>query len=125
MKASAEMFEMGEYIKIPGLQPEETHAVVYLTKQQLDKLSDRVAEAKDRLYRRVERMSDMEPGTPVYATFSFHGIPHGTYGIVVDRSSVAYPLPDYHLAIQFEGLPSPVAYSVFFLRQRSLTRKVK
>lgn len=104
-----------EYVKIPGLLPEEGNALVALDKANLDKLGKRVQEAKDRLELRQTRLDELVPGTPVLAAVARGAVRSGTRGIVIDKAALAYPLPEQHVAVQWAYHALPVVYSVFHL----------
>lgn len=78
---------VGAWVKIPGLDPREPHALNFLSIEELDKLAERVAEAKAKAVRKARTLAAVNPGDMVELMHATSGVPAGSVGIIVQRSA--------------------------------------
>jgi hypothetical protein len=79
---------VGAWVKIPGLDPREPHALNFLTIEELDKLDQRVQDARAKAVQKAKEQATVKPGDRVLLTRSFGSVKAGTMGIVVQKSAM-------------------------------------
>ena len=79
---------VGAWVKIPGLDPREPHALNYLTIEELDKLDERVQHARAKAVEKLKQQASVKPGDRVLLTRGFGTLKAGTMGIVAQKSAM-------------------------------------
>ena len=99
---------VGAWVKIPGLDPREPHALNYLTIEELDKLDERVQNARAKATEKLRQSRMVKPGDRVVATVAIPAtsIKAGTFGIVLQKSAMInshYHQSQDEFAVAFDG----------------------
>lgn len=79
---------VGAWVKIPGLDPREPHALNYLTIEELDKLDRRVQDARAKATEKLRQARTVKPGDRVLLLKAFGTLKAGTMGIVAQKSAM-------------------------------------
>ena len=79
---------VGAWVKIPGLDPNESGALHYLNIGELEKLAARVNRAIERANRKADALSSVRPGQSAYLKRRYATIPADAVGFVADRSMI-------------------------------------